>query len=626
STDRRVAAWRYASDSSAPWASLEHPQEVTVVRFCYAPPPPATTHYQPHHLYTPPAADSETAGPPEGAAPVPPAHLQQQQQQHHPPGHAVRPDAVHLPGGGCTDPYGTQAEGLPAGSPYDPHWEDWVVSGCVDGAMRLWHLPSRQLLRVLSGHADVVWGMSALYGSSVLVSSSRDGTTKLWQLPPYAVMQAAVALPAGVEADEEAAAPAAPGGADAGGGAGGGGAGGAGGAGGGGGAEDGGAPPRAAAEPLEAMATLCGHSSAVLCMDAHRAPPGLVPRAAPPRAAGAEPPGGSPGGVVSAAGGAAARPEEVLAVHADMLASLTHLLNTSLVAPPPPPPPPPSAPPPPPAARRPPSPLYGGGGGGGALAGVSRLDKAAAAAAAAAGALPTWLVATGGADAVVRVWDLGSARCVCTLRGHTVGVLSVKFGHLPARTHPGDRNAPLLPPDLDVSSAAPPPPLTGLALPPGQYGAGIPTPTSTTADPNGGLVLQQRQRQVLPPCQRLVLVTGSVREVRVWDPVAGVCLAQLADHSGPVTTITMVHGVLVTLAMNDGLIAYRCNGLEDPVHHAFAAALAAHLEGLAVGSGTGDITYLDFRPRASPFPNPSSRQPQQQLRQMEGRSAFLLRF
>ena len=38
---------------------------------------------------------------------------------------------------------------------------------------------------------------------------------------------------------------------------------------------------------------------------------------------------------------------------------------------------------------------------------------------------------------------------------------------------------------------------------------------------------------MLPPSQRLVLVTGSVREVRVWDALSGVALVALEDHSGP---------------------------------------------------------------------------------------------
>eukprot|EP00198_Chlamydomonas_reinhardtii_P006934 XP_001696270.1 predicted protein [Chlamydomonas reinhardtii] len=72
---------------------------------------------------------------------------------------------------------------------------------------------------------------------------------------------------------------------------------------------------------------------------------------------------------------------------------------------------------------------------------------------------------------------------------------------------------------------------------------------------------RRRGGAVLPPSQRLVRVTGSVREVRVWDALSGVALE---GHSGPVTTISLVHGALVTLAMGDGLIVYKCNGLDTP--------------------------------------------------------------
>jgi hypothetical protein len=48
--------------------------------------------------------------------------------------------------------------------PYDTELEQWVLSGSMDGVVRLWHLASRQLLRALVGHSDVVWGLSPLTG------------------------------------------------------------------------------------------------------------------------------------------------------------------------------------------------------------------------------------------------------------------------------------------------------------------------------------------------------------------------------------------------------------------------------------------------------------------------------
>ena len=143
---------------------------------------------------------------------------------------------------------------------------------------------------------------------------------------------------------------------------------------------------------------------------------------------------------------------QVLAAHVDLLSSLVHLLNTSLVEPPAPAPQVPMA-----SAATPEAPAGGGtataaaslpaAGGRPAAAGssrtspdarldangdpidglgsVTRANKAAAAAAAAAAALPVWLVATGGADGVVRVWNLASASVLSTLKGHTVSGGSV---------------------------------------------------------------------------------------------------------------------------------------------------------------------------------------------------------
>ncbi|KAG2438591.1 hypothetical protein HXX76_005141 [Chlamydomonas incerta] len=768
STDRRVAAWRYSSEAESPAALLDHPAEVTNVRFAYAPnAPPPTAHHPAPQLVPRDALARNQRG--AAAQPQPatesgssrgsdlsdPARQQQLQ-----PWSGAGSDAAAA--GAAAS--GAAAVIVPYDAPYDAAWEDWVVTGCVDGCIRLWHLPSRTLLRAMSGHSDVVWSCHPLTGSSVLVSSSRDGSTKLWQLPAFAAAQAAVATAAAAAAaaDGQAAAGA---GARAAGAAAGGGHGQAQGQGqeAAGGAA-GGAAARAPTQVVEAMATLCGHSSPVLCMDVARVPAGVLPPPAPPRAAGAPPPGGAgpgvqpapppAGGVVNAPNNASARPEEVLAAHADLLSSLVHLLNTSLVEPPAPAPPAsaPASAAAPAAGAAAPAPAAGtapaaaraaarsshapsdarldaNGDPIDGLGSVTRANKAAAAAAAAAAALPVWLVATGGADGVVRVWNLASASVLSTLKGHTVGVLSVKFGYLP-RTAAAARDAQLLPPDLDVAAAAPPPAAAaaGKALPPGQYGLGLQTPPSPSASipdtsatactallpkrPGAGSAAAAHAGgraaggAVLPPSQRLVLVTGSVREVRVWDALSGVALVALEDHSGPVTSISMVHGALVTLAMGDGLIVYKCNGLDTPpaatastastagtlvavaaadeagrssgaggtrpgsagpgaaaarlrqavaaqrrplepviclqdgVHHSFAAALATHLEGLAVGSGTGDITYLDFRPRASPLPSLTAGRHQQQTAALRaaaaaaqgreagagGGSAFVLRF
>ncbi|GFR43285.1 hypothetical protein Agub_g4350 [Astrephomene gubernaculifera] len=651
STDRRVAAWRYQLEDSGsdPWVTLEHPLEVTLVRFCYAPPPPPTTHYLAHHLRSTPEAcgqqqphqqQSQNSGTTE-VAPPPTGHATSSNNnnsnssadslQHHSQQQQ-----------GALSSSSTFAAQLPPCNhhlPYDPSWEDWVATGCVDGVVRLWHLPSRQLLRVMSGHRDVVWGMSALEGSSVLVTSGRDGSTKIWPLPSYGELAAEVAAKAATVTATVAA-----------------------------------ATVTAGAKSLDAMATLCGHSSAILCMDTIRAPPGVVPPAATEPASttvtSTAAAGAMHGAAAGAGGGGGGRPEDAppAAVHLDMLSELIRLLNTgpicapgagselagaaaTAVA----------------GATSSSRSSVGAAAAGGGAKPAATSAAAAAAAAANPAALPVWLVATGGADAVVRVWNLTSARCQATLRGHTHGVLSVRLGYLPRRGADSQRHQLLLPPDLDVTAAAPPPSLPNMTLPPGLYGSDSDPTSSHAAHPP----LRHRRRQVMPPTQRLVLVSGSVGEVRVWDPVAGSALAVLSgDHSGPVTSLALVHGMLVTLAMNDGIIVYKCNGLDgcegdgcegeggssnsntggsssstpggdrvsgavtgarrssnggsggggaamrlrqvvaahrpafEPViwlqdgpHHSFAAALAARLEGLAVGSGSGEVTYLDFRPR-----------------------------
>jgi len=145
-----------------------------------------------------------------------------------------------------------------------------------------------------------------------------------------------------------------------------------------------------------------------------------------------------------------------------------------------------------------------------------------------------------------------------------------------------------------------------------------------------------------PPCKgvdeprerRLVVITGLMEAVKVWDPVSGRCLCQI-DH--PTTSPMGVANVctfpdfLVTLAMVDGLLAYHCTGLQSergaagsnagastsnspqplqvqPVHgfpfrailsmidpcQSPSAALAQGPGAIAVGSGTGDVTLIDF--------------------------------
>ncbi len=529
---------------TAPWSVLEHPAEVTAVRFCYAPPPPSTTHYLSTHLVEP-------------------------QQQ---PCQPVVYDSA-------ADAYGTSPDS------YDPALEDYVVTASVDGMVRLWRLHDRALLRLYCGHGDVVWGLACLYGSSVMVTSSRDGTTRLWQLPKLAEVDPARNRPVGLKlgggssnistnanggsnnsSDNSSNSGHATHGQQ------------------GSGAQD----ASAAAEPetVDALATLCGHTSPILCMDTLRVAARVVPPPPPLKlelthgtgaalaasASGAGVVGGNGGGFGAlghlhsqAAAAAQARQEaRVAAAAGGMAAALAVLLSTHLVD--------------------------------GVTAPAARAVAEATLAATGEQqaqqqrqqSLPCWLVATGGADAVVRVWNLGGATCLATLRGHTLGVLSVKLGYMPrcgagkvcvssssssscsssscsSSSADGLADDPLLPPDLPLPAVAG---NDGPLLPPGLYGEGHAPCSACRRGRRGSLALQRRGQEqqgrgalAHKPSQRLVVVSGSVREVRVWDPVAGTCLQQLEDHNGPVTTLALAHGVLVTLAMNDGLVVYKCKGV-----------------------------------------------------------------
>jgi hypothetical protein len=97
---------------------------------------------------------------------------------------------------------------------------------------------------------------------------------------------------------------------------------------------------------------------------------------------------------------------QALAAHSDMLATLAGLLHGSAIA---------SARP---ASSKAPPPAPESGEGSAAY--LPPGDKALAAAVAASGCLPHWVLATGGADGVCRVWDLGAARALASLPAHSV--------------------------------------------------------------------------------------------------------------------------------------------------------------------------------------------------------------
>lgn len=60
-----------------------------------------------------------------------------------------------------------------------------------------------------------------------------------------------------------------------------------------------------------------------------------------------------------------------------------------------------------------------------------------------------------------------------------------------------------------------------------------------------------------------MILMGSVRSVHLADPLRGTVLSVLSPHNGPVTTICVLRGFIASLAMNDGLCIFKCNGVGD---------------------------------------------------------------
>lgn len=189
------------------------------------------------------------------------------------------------------------------------------------------------------------------------------------------------------------------------------------------------------------------------------------------------------------------------------------------------------------------------------------------------------LVATGSADHTIRVFSLADPAapvCVSTLTGHTHGCLSVRFGYLPG-------------PEGRVT----------LETTPAAGNTAFSSTSDAAARPAGSAAGGSASRAVAGcRCrQRLVLVSGSMGEVRLWEPLNGACLAVLRDHRGPVTCLALFHDYLVTVAMNDGACMYLCHGLggDGGATDGRARQLPQHTEnvtanGAAASGGGGSST------------------------------------
>ncbi len=55
-----------------------------------------------------------------------------------------------------------------------------MASGSGDNTIKLWNIPTGQLIRTLTGHTSYIWYSVDLLNSQTLVSGSLDQTIKLW--------------------------------------------------------------------------------------------------------------------------------------------------------------------------------------------------------------------------------------------------------------------------------------------------------------------------------------------------------------------------------------------------------------------------------------------------------------
>jgi DDB1- and CUL4-associated factor 13 len=58
-----------------------------------------------------------------------------------------------------------------------------LLAGCADGELRLWDVARRRSLRRLVGHTQAVTGVSVTADGENCVSSSTDGSVRLWKVP-----------------------------------------------------------------------------------------------------------------------------------------------------------------------------------------------------------------------------------------------------------------------------------------------------------------------------------------------------------------------------------------------------------------------------------------------------------
>ena len=58
-----------------------------------------------------------------------------------------------------------------------------LVSDSTDHTIKIWHLPTGQLITTLVGHSDLVTSLAISQNGQTFVSGSKDGTIKVWGVP-----------------------------------------------------------------------------------------------------------------------------------------------------------------------------------------------------------------------------------------------------------------------------------------------------------------------------------------------------------------------------------------------------------------------------------------------------------
>lgn len=61
----------------------------------------------------------------------------------------------------------------------------YVVTGCVDGKVRVWDSLSGDCVRTFSGHRDAIQAISVSAHQDFLVSVSLDGTARVFEIADF---------------------------------------------------------------------------------------------------------------------------------------------------------------------------------------------------------------------------------------------------------------------------------------------------------------------------------------------------------------------------------------------------------------------------------------------------------